>query len=84
MSLPDFNKYTIIRPIIDELVKEINEEHVLTCITALELLSEVTAVRKQNAIFLGSIGLLDLTYSLFQRSTHNPDGGLIHSGLIYF
>lgn len=81
MTLPDFDNYAAIRPIIDALVIEINEEQILTSITALEVLSEVTAIRKQNANFLGSIGLLDRTYDLFEKSSYNPDGGLIHSGL---
>lgn len=86
MALPNFNNYTNIRPIIDELVKEINEKNQLPCITALELLSNVTALKKENAIFLSSIGLLDLTYELFKKTIYNSDDGLIHSGfiIIYF
>ena len=80
MAVKEFSDYKLIQPIMNCLVQEINGDDLLSCITALEVLSDIASSSKENARYLNKIGLLDQTYNMLIRSQHNPDGGLIHSG----
>uniref|UniRef100_A0A915CY30 26S proteasome non-ATPase regulatory subunit 5 n=1 Tax=Ditylenchus dipsaci TaxID=166011 RepID=A0A915CY30_9BILA len=85
MALPTFSNYELVQPIMDSLVAELSEDDLLSCITALEVLSEIArSGAASNSSYLNQIGLLDKTYQMFMRSKDNPDGGLIHSACIRF
>lgn len=84
LNIEDFKNFDSIRFIIDSLIKEIDSNDILMCITALEFLSEIAAFRKLNAEYFNSIGLLQLTYEMMQRQKNSVDGGLVHSGLFIF
>ena len=83
MTMDKFDKYDSIRFIIDSLATELDGDDLLSCITALEELADMASSRKANAQYLNDIGLLDKTYKMFLQSKDNPDGGLVHSGIIH-
>lgn len=80
MGIENFKNFDSIRFIINSLLKEINSMDILMCITALEFLSEIAALRQMNAEYFNSIGLMQCTYEMLQKQKDNVDGGLIHSG----
>lgn len=63
------------------LIKEIDSNDLLMCITALEFLAQITAQRHKNAEFFNSIGLLQHTYELLLKQKASVDGGLLYSGI---
>jgi len=71
--------YNAIRPVVDELVREMDSSDLLSRITALEVLAEMSSVRRTNAEYLHSTGLLNRTYEMFEMTREDPDAGLIHT-----
>lgn len=80
MLLENFDNYDYIRPLVSSLASELDKNDLLSCITALELLSEIASSCKKNAGYFNEIGLFDKAYDMFLKSKENPDEGLIHTG----